>query len=196
MSMEYTPHDLLLANAVRQDDVAMARAALAAGADACLFNNGESLLHVAARNGSAQMVSLLLAYGCKTSYLNGSHFTPLHEAVARQHYAVARMLLAAGANVNAQQNAGYSQSPLHLALWSDARDGVTDRCQFLLRHGADREQLSYLPAHGNGARGNAAAQARALGEKGERLAQLFESWAQRKRKYARLDQMPQRKFRL
>lgn len=170
-----TPNDMLIA-AVKGGKPRATLAALQAGGDPQLAVDGGGLLHVAARHGYAKIAALLLEYGCDPRRMNGHHFTPLHEAVAGRHYAIARMLLAAGADVNAQCNPGASQSPLHLALWCDIRDGIADRCQFLLQYGADAKCQSYLPCRGDGARGDALAQARAFGEKGEALARMIETY--------------------
>jgi ankyrin repeat protein len=61
---------------------------------------------------------------------------PLHSAVARQSLAIARMLLAAGAEVNATQADEFT--PLHEA----AQNGQLEMVQLLIVYGADPAQTN------------------------------------------------------
>ena len=62
---------------------------------------------------------------------NTQRVTPLHSAVSRRQTALARVLLAHGANVNARQQSGVT--PLHQA----AHNAQAEMVSLLLSHGAD-----------------------------------------------------------
>ncbi|HRE26167.1 MAG TPA: ankyrin repeat domain-containing protein [Anaerolineales bacterium] len=64
------------------------------------------------------------------------HVQPLHAAVAGQHLEVARLLLAAGVDVNARQQGGFA--PLHAA----AQNGHAPLVRLLLQYGADAAQCT------------------------------------------------------
>jgi hypothetical protein len=72
-----------------------------------------SLLHVAARQGHADIVGILLAYGTDPDGDNPLGQTPLHLAAMYGHTAAAESLLMGGANVDARARGGYT--PLALA---------------------------------------------------------------------------------
>lgn len=102
--------DERLLTAVRAIDVPATRAALAAGADPNReiaftesvdresFAGTESLLHIAARAGSTELVSVLLGAGAAPNVADSVRGrSPLVEAIRRGHAGVVRTLLAAGA---------------------------------------------------------------------------------------------------
>ena len=86
----------------------------------------------AARNGDAEAVRSLLAEGADANTAQGDGMTALHWAAERGHAAVADMLLAAGAAVEAKTRLG-SYTPLHLA----SRSGYGSITSALLDAGAD-----------------------------------------------------------
>ena len=92
-----------------------ARALLKGGADVNAAGaNGLTPLHVAAGNGRAQVVNLLLKNGAKLEARDAKHWkTPLHWAVFGGSAEAARALLDAGADVNAKD--GRAQTPLRAA---------------------------------------------------------------------------------
>ena len=78
--------------------------------------NGLTPLHVAAGNGRAEVVKVLLKSGAKLEAKDKKHWkTPLHWAVFGGGVAAAQALLDAGADVNAKDARG--QTPLRAALF-------------------------------------------------------------------------------
>jgi ankyrin repeat protein len=107
-------------------------------------NNHNTLLLLAMRHETSDLVHLLLKHGADTSLKNKAGETPLHILLEIQgsgwnrhcHLAnhilvVAQLLLHHGADVNAQDND--HNTPLFLAMRHEASDVVL----FLLEHGAD-----------------------------------------------------------
>uniref|UniRef100_A0A914V9B6 Uncharacterized protein n=1 Tax=Plectus sambesii TaxID=2011161 RepID=A0A914V9B6_9BILA len=72
-----------------------------------------SALHEAAACGSTECCTLLVAFGSKLEMSDCNYGTPLHCACYFGHAAVAKVLLDAGANVNARMN---HRTPLHYAV--------------------------------------------------------------------------------
>lgn len=95
--------------------------------------DGFTSLGLAAFFGHLDVVELLLEKGADVNLpsRNAQHVMPLHSAVAHQHLAIAKALLAHGADVNAIQADNFS--PLHEA----AQNGLTDMIHLLLAHGAN-----------------------------------------------------------
>lgn len=139
--------------AAMEDQSDMARALLAAGADAnaptaidlgpCGSGSSqmETPLHLAAQMGSQDMVRLLIRYGAKVASLDAAAKTPLHLAARGSDdpakvVAVMKALLAAKAEINAKDFAG--QTPLDDAIdasqYADHPDPAV--VQFLKAHGA------------------------------------------------------------
>jgi len=85
-----------------------AAALLSAGADVSAFGRKYGALrlmpiHLAAEEGNAEMVELLLKHGADVNATTGgaNHITPLHMAAARGRTAVVEKLIADGADINA-----------------------------------------------------------------------------------------------
>jgi ankyrin repeat protein len=95
--------------------------------------DGFQPLGLAAFFGAPKTVECLLRHKAdtRTPSNNPMQVMPLHSAVAGQHVQIARMLLEAGAPVNAAQQDGFT--PLHAA----AQNGQLDMVRLLLEHGAD-----------------------------------------------------------
>jgi ankyrin repeat protein len=97
--------------------------------------DGWTPLHLAAAFGGADAVRALLDLGADPNQRsqNALDNTPLHACVAISHSdEIVRMLLDAGADINATQHGGFT--PLHSAAFN----GSTDVVRLLLERGADR----------------------------------------------------------
>ncbi len=95
--------------------------------------DGFTLLHLAAFFGQTELVGELLSRGAHAGAVanNAMQVQPLHSAAALRQWEAARLLVAAGADVNARQQGGWT--PLHAA----AAGGDLAIAQLLLDHGAD-----------------------------------------------------------
>ncbi len=94
--------------------------------------DGWSPLHLAAHYGHADLVALLLHNNADVDLRsrNAMANTPLHAAMAGQQTSVARLLLDAGAAVNAKQHGGWT------ALHAAAANGDRAAVELLLARGA------------------------------------------------------------
>src|SRR6476620_6996479 len=95
--------------------------------------DGFTALHLAAFFGKPEIARALLDAGAPvdTYTTNDLANQPLHAAAAGRHLEVCRLLLAAGADVNATQHGGYT--PLHEA----AQHGDVEMVELFLSAGAD-----------------------------------------------------------
>jgi ankyrin repeat protein len=95
--------------------------------------DGFTALHYACFFGGADVTRLLLAHGANpnTPAENDSHVRPLHSAAAARDTASAELLLAAGADPDAQQAGGFT------ALHAAAQHDDADLAAALLRARAD-----------------------------------------------------------
>ena len=75
------------------------------------MGNGLTPLHVAASDGSEDVVELLLVNHAEVNAKDNIGATPLHLAVAKGHKDVAELLLANKAEVNAKDNIGMTPLP-------------------------------------------------------------------------------------
>lgn len=100
--------------------------------------DGFNALALACFFGRSDTVALLLANGADPNRAsqNAMRVSPLHSAVAGRHVAIARALLAAGADPNARQQKGYT------ALQSAAAHGQAELIALLLDHGADPDLVN------------------------------------------------------
>lgn len=101
-------------------------------------------LHLAARNGNAEIVALLLARGANINVRDASGDTPLRLALKRQHLDVTKLLLDQKANVNVKDAEGYNE--VHIA----AQRGLDDMIPSLIESGADlnaRNRNGDTPLH-------------------------------------------------
>ncbi len=108
------------------------------GASQTFSHNGFTPLHLAAFFGQKNCVDFLLARGADVNATsrNASSLRPIHSAVAHRGdpgaaLAIARALVAAGAEINVAQQGGWT--PLHAAAFH----GHGPMVEFLLAHGAD-----------------------------------------------------------
>lgn len=95
--------------------------------------DGFTALHLAAFFGKAEVTRILLDAGARIDTYTTNAFAnqPLHAAAAGRHIDVCRLLVAAGADVNATQHGGYT--PLHEA----AQHGDAEMVELFLSAGAD-----------------------------------------------------------
>jgi hypothetical protein len=91
-----------------------------------------SPLHVAASTSSLNVLMLILSREPDLKIVDGEGMTPLHVAAFHGHTAAAKMLLAAGSNVNGV-TPDSGETPLHIAV----RGGKEQIVALLLNHGAD-----------------------------------------------------------
>lgn len=121
--------------AIKREDVALARASLAADTNAVNYVGEKkyTLLHFAAQHGSSngtEIVKLLIANGAKVDAKNHIDQTPLLIAVIYNNPAGAKMLISHGAKVDARSGCG--MTPLHYA----ARNGCCDVAAVLIANHA------------------------------------------------------------
>jgi hypothetical protein len=93
--------------------------------------NWATSVHVAARAGHVDILSLLLENGAKVDIRGWSGHTPLHRALENGKLEAGRCLLDHGADVNARTHR--DDTPLHRATNS----GSVQSVRLLLEHGAD-----------------------------------------------------------
>lgn len=95
--------------------------------------DGFTALHLAAFFGKAHIAKALLEAGADPGAVSRNEMMvqPLHSAAAGRHVEVCRLLIAAGADVDAKQRHGFT--PLHAA----AQHGDVELVELLLSAGAD-----------------------------------------------------------
>lgn len=120
-----------LFSAVREGQSAATELLLKHGADANARNirEGQTVLHGATRLGCNKCVEALLAHGADPNALSEGGATPLHYAAASGRKEAARLLLEAGAQINARCN---GMTPLG---WAVSRD-QGEVAVLLREHGA------------------------------------------------------------
>ncbi|KAK2844827.1 hypothetical protein Q5P01_011486 [Channa striata] len=118
----------------------MVLALLNAGADpAALDRNGQTAFHLCCEYNQPECLSVVLSSSPPCLEIrNFEGFSPLHLAVLRGHKDLARMLLDAGADINAM-DVKSGQSPLMHAVESNNVDMV----HFLIENGCDVNSQSY-----------------------------------------------------
>ncbi|XP_023265113.1 B-cell lymphoma 3 protein isoform X1 [Seriola lalandi dorsalis] len=115
---------------------------LSAGADpAALDRNGQTALHLCCEYNQCECISVVLSQSSSSTCLESRNYeglSPLHLAVLLGHQDLARMLLDAGADINAMDIKS-GQSPLMHAVESNNADMV----HFLIENGCDVNSQSY-----------------------------------------------------
>ena len=108
------------------------------GAASAFSSDGFTALHFAAFFGKAEAAKVLLEHGASVDVYTRNPFgnQPLHAAAAGRHIEVCRVLLAAGADVNATQHGGFT--PLQEA----AQHGDAEMTELFLSAGADPSSLT------------------------------------------------------
>lgn len=92
----------------------------------CMVNlldySGNTALHLASRNNSKEVVSLLLSVGAKVGIKNNKGETALHIAARASSKDVVNVLLDSGEDVNATSSSG--DTPLHIACFNENEEAV------------------------------------------------------------------------
>jgi ankyrin repeat protein len=103
------------------------------GAVTAFSADGFTALHLASFFGKTEAARLLVDAGARVDTYTTNDFAnqPLHAAAAGRHLEICRILLAAGADVNATQHGGFT--PLHEA----AQHGDVEMVELFLSAGAD-----------------------------------------------------------
>ncbi|MFM7469298.1 MAG: ankyrin repeat domain-containing protein [Vampirovibrionales bacterium] len=107
--------------------------------NAVVGEDGDTRLHIAAKNGDTSLVEELILGGANVDQTDDLGWTPLHEASLGGHVEIVKVLLAHGANVNQADSTG--DTPLHIASHDDV-----EVVKVLLAHGADVNQTDYVGA--------------------------------------------------
>lgn len=94
-------------------------------------DDGNTPMHLAAREGHESIVDLLVNKGADVNVNNDNNYTPLHLAAIEGHESVVSLLVKKGADVNIQTKDW--QTPLHLA----ARHGYIKIVKILTLNGSD-----------------------------------------------------------
>lgn len=95
---------------------------------------GRAGLHQAAVHGDADLVARLIAEGADPAAVDNALITPLHMACQQGHIEATRLLLNAGAPVDARDSFG--KTPLARAVFS-FQGGEPELIRLLLKAGAD-----------------------------------------------------------
>ena len=134
MQTQHDDHDDIISAAERGDhDEVAALLSIDNRLTRATSRDGWTPLHLAAHFGHALVVETLIANNADVHARsqNGMRNQPLHAAAAGRQLATCRLLLDAGADVNATQAGGFT--PLHSA----AQNGQRDLVALLLDRGAD-----------------------------------------------------------
>lgn len=96
--------------------------------------DGFTALHLASFFGQETIAIYLIGQNADVNIIasNGTKLRPIHSAVAGKQYEIAQALVNAKADVNVQQQGGFT--PLHSAV----QNGDLDMVQLLLNHDADK----------------------------------------------------------
>lgn len=167
-----------LLNAIEKGDLAQARVCVEMGADVNAHDDlNRPFLHRAVLTGRREMVGFLLEHKADVHDVCPAFFSPLHIAIQERCFNIADMLIAHGANVDFQRNPGYSNAPLHIAIYADDKTEGFERIEYLLGKGASadvlltRNDVAY--AAGDYARNAATC------KRGEAMGGFIDAWAER-----------------
>lgn len=119
-----------LAHAVLRNDLALAEMLLKAGADPNGEMEPKTLLQIAARKPTSELLVLLLRFGGRVNGTNADGYSPMFGAALSEKTNNMAILLSAGADINARTRFG--SSPLLEAM----RSGTYHSALFLIQAGA------------------------------------------------------------
>ncbi|WP_168464094.1 ankyrin repeat domain-containing protein [Wolbachia endosymbiont of Ctenocephalides felis wCfeT] len=97
------------------------------------YQNGCTLLHVAAQTGDIKSAKLLIRCGANIDATSKDGYIALHIAAQKNHIEFARLLLTYGANVNSVNSAKSGITPLYSAV----QEGNTKIVELLTERGAN-----------------------------------------------------------
>jgi ankyrin repeat protein len=123
-----------LINAIRENQLAVARFLLDNKADVNAGKNSETAINWAAELGNKPMIELLLDHGADVNDVHSrssDKFAPLHQAAERGYRSLAELLLTRKADVNNRTKSGLT--PLHIA----SEKGFKAFAELLMANGAD-----------------------------------------------------------
>ncbi len=105
-------------------------------------SDGRTPLHWAARGVHLEVLRFLVERGADVRAADANGLTPLHNTASRGHLEASRVLVGKGAPVDVKSASG--ETPFYLA----ALRGQKDLLEFLLAHGARKEDLEIRDAYG------------------------------------------------
>ena len=106
--------------------------------------NGDSALHIAARDYNPQCLQILLKYEANVNAVNNYKWSALHTAASCYNYNGMKILLECGAKVNIKSDRG--ETPLRVA----SNNGEYTCIQLLLKYDADptiADENGHTPLH-------------------------------------------------
>jgi ankyrin repeat protein len=109
-------------------------------------------LHIAGKNGHAEVCRVLMEAGAAVEARNAHQFTPLNYATQEGHVEVCRILMKAGAAVDARSDQQFTS--LHIA----AQEGHDQVCRMLMEAGAAveaQDDRQFTPLHFAALKGHA-----------------------------------------
>lgn len=92
--------------------------------------DGQTLLHWAAKNGYTTIAIALIANGADINAVDNNGFSPLHSATANEHKDIINLLLQAGARVTVKDSR--DQTPLQLAVYKQNKELAERFISFIL----------------------------------------------------------------
>lgn len=158
-SVYSVPQNAILLEAVKNEDLDLAKLALSRNADPNTLDkneeealNGRAILQIAAENNSLEIAKLLIAYGAnvngnpKYTYIGG---TPLSAAAAMGHLEIVKLLVNKGAKLDLAADGGYT------ALDEAIAENRSEVVQFLLERSMNPNYYveGYTPLYDAASRG-------------------------------------------